>query len=308
MTTIIEVDELTRSFGRKQVLKGINLEVATGTVYGLVGENGVGKTTLIQHLLGLLKAQRGSVRVFGFDPVKHPVDVLGRTGYLSENRDLPGFMKIDEFMTYNAAFYPRWDHQFATELAATFDLNSTDTLASLSQGQRARVGLLAALAHRPALLLLDEPSTGLDPIVRRDILSAVIRTVADEGRTVLFSSHLLDEVERVADRIGILSDGRITLDGELETIRESHHKLVIRFEAPVDRCPEIEGALTTTGQGREWTVFWHGDPDQLPARLERVGAELVERHMPSLDDIFVARTRPDQRAGSVQETPEAALS
>ncbi|MEM7366845.1 MAG: ABC transporter ATP-binding protein [Pseudomonadota bacterium] len=307
MTSVIKVEDLTRSFGRKDVLKGINLEVAPGIVYGLVGENGVGKTTLIQHLLGLLKAQRGSVRIFGFNPVTHPVDVLGRIGYLSENRDLPGFMKIDEFMTYNAAFYPRWDHQFATELAATFELNSTDSLASLSQGQRARVGLLAALAHRPSLLLLDEPSTGLDPIVRRDILSAVIRTVADEGRTVLFSSHLLDEVERVADRVGILASGKIALDGELEAIKQDHLKLVIRFAEPVHQCPRIDGALTSTGQGREWTVFWHGDANRVASAINAVGAELVEQHIPSLDDIFVARTRPTQASNEHTEGEETVI-
>ena len=153
--------------------------------------------------------------------------------------------------------------------------------------------MLATLAHRPARLLLDELSTGLDPIVRRDVLAAVIRTVADEGRTVLFSSHLLDEVEIVADRVGILANGKIALDGELAAIKEEHFKLIIRFPDPVTQCPPINGSLTTSGQGRKWTVFWQGKADDILPSVKSVVSELVEQHTPSLDDIFVARTRPN---------------
>jgi ABC-2 type transport system ATP-binding protein len=216
------VAALTRRFGAKAALDAVSLSLPHGAVYGLVGPNGAGKTTLIKHLLGLLRAEQGAVRVFGLDPVAEPVAVLSRIGYLSEENDLPGWMRVDELLRYSRAFYPAWDDAFAEELRRKFDLDAAAPVRHLSKGQKARVGLLIALAHRPELLLLDEPSSGLDPIVRRDIVGAVIRTVAHEGRTVLFSSHLLEEVEEVADHVTMIDHGRVVLSGPLDTIKESH--------------------------------------------------------------------------------------
>jgi ABC-type multidrug transport system ATPase subunit len=219
---IIDVSGLTRRFGAITALASVSLSLPRGGVYGLVGANGAGKTTLIKHLLGLLRAERGSVRVFGLDPVADPVAVLSCIGYLSEENDLPGWMRVDELLRYSRAFYPTWDDGYTEELRRTFALDAAAKIKTLSKGQKARAGLLLALAHRPELLVLDEPSSGLDPIVRRDILGAVMRTIADEGRTVLFSSHLLDEVEQVADHVTMISHGQIVLSAPLETIRKSH--------------------------------------------------------------------------------------
>lgn len=230
---MIAISELTRRFGGKTALDNVSLSVPRGAVYGLVGANGAGKTTLIKHILGLLRAERGSVRVFGLDPVADPVGVLSRIGYLSEENDLPGWMRIDELLQYSRAFYPSWDEGYAEELRRTFALDPAARIKDLSKGQKARAGLLIALAYRPELLVLDEPSSGLDPIVRRDILGAVIRTIADEGRTVLFSSHLLDEVEQVADHVTMISHGRIVLSAPLTTIRASHGSLEAAFLAHV---------------------------------------------------------------------------
>jgi ABC-2 type transport system ATP-binding protein len=198
------------------------MTVPRGGVYGLVGANGAGKTTLIKHILGLLRAESGSVRVFDRDPVADPAGVLSRIGYLSEENDLPGWMRVDELMRYSRAFYPGWDDAYADELRQAFTLDPSAKIKSLSRGQKARAGLLIALAYRPELLVLDEPSSGLDPIVRRDILGAIIRTIADEGRTVLFSSHLLEEVEQVADHVTMIDHGRIVLSAPLQTIKEMH--------------------------------------------------------------------------------------
>jgi ABC-2 type transport system ATP-binding protein len=212
-------------------LDSVSLSVTRGVVHGLVGANGAGKTTLIKHVLGLLRAQSGSVRVLGLDPVADPVAALSRIGYLSEENDLPGWMSVDELMRYSRAFYPDWDDAYAEELRRKFALDPTAKVGKLSKGQKARAGLLAALAYRPELLVLDEPSSGLDPIVRRDILGAVLRTIAEEGRTVLFSSHLLDEVEEVADDVTMIRDGRVALSAPLEAIRESHRSLDAAFTA-----------------------------------------------------------------------------
>ncbi len=220
--SVIAVSDLTRRFGSRTALDSVSLVLPRGAVYGLVGANGAGKTTLIKHVLGLLRAESGSVRVFGRDPVADPVGVLSRIGYLSEENDLPGWMRVDELIRYSRAFYPAWDDAYAEELRHSFALDSAAKVKTLSKGQKARAGLLVALAYRPELLVLDEPSSGLDPIVRRDILGAVLRTIADEGRTVLFSSHLLEEVELVADHVTMISHGRIVLSAPLAAIRESH--------------------------------------------------------------------------------------
>jgi ABC-2 type transport system ATP-binding protein len=219
---VIDVSQLTRRFGARAALDSVSLSLPRGAVYGLVGANGAGKTTLIKHLLGLLRAEGGTVRVFGLDPVADPVAVLSRIGYLSEENDLPGWMRVDELIRYSRAFYPSWDDRYAEELRQSFALDPSAKIKTLSKGQKARAGLLIALAYRPELLVLDEPSSGLDPIVRRDILGAVMRTIADEGRTVLFSSHLLDEVERVADHVTMISQGRIVLSAPLAEIKASH--------------------------------------------------------------------------------------
>ncbi len=235
--SVISVSELTRRFGTTTALASVSLSLPRGAVYGLVGANGAGKTTLIKHILGLLRAERGSIRVFGLDPVADPVGVLSRIGYLSEENDLPGWMRVDELMRYSRAFYPAWDDAYAEELRQTFALDPAAKITTLSKGQRARAGLLVALAYRPELLVLDEPSSGLDPIVRRDILGAVIRTIADEGRTVLFSSHLLDEVEEVADHVTMIDHGRIVLSAPLDAIKKSHRSLNEAFIAHVASAP-----------------------------------------------------------------------
>jgi len=204
---LVDVNNLSRSFGRKLALDCVNFHVAKGRVCGLVGANGAGKTTLIKHLLGLLRAQSGSVRVFDHDPVRDPVAVLSRIGYLSEERELPEWMRVDELMAYTQAFHPTWDTSYAQQLLETFAIDPSRKIKELSKGMRAQAGLVAAVAHRPELLILDEPSSGLDVVVRRDILDAIVRTVADDGRTVIFSSHLLDEVERMSDHVTMIHDG-----------------------------------------------------------------------------------------------------
>lgn len=219
---VIAVSNLTRRFAARTVLSSVTLEIPRGGVYGLVGANGAGKTTLIRHVLGLLRAEEGSVRVFGRDPVADPVGVLSRIGYLSEENDLPGWMRVDELMRYSRAFYPGWDGAYAGELRTMFALDPAAKIQTLSKGQKARAGLVVALAYRPELLVLDEPSSGLDPIVRRDILGAILRTIADEGRTVLFSSHLLQEVEQVADHVTMIREGKIVVSAPLKEVKDAH--------------------------------------------------------------------------------------
>ncbi len=287
--SVVEITGLNRQFGSTLALNQVSLQVRRGRVFGLVGTNGAGKTTLIKHVLGRLKAQSGEVRVFGFDPAADPVAVLSRLGYLSENRDLPAWMRVDELLRYTAAFYPKWDEAYAEQLRQQFGLNPRAKIRTLSRGENAKAGLLIALAYRPELLLLDEPSSGLDPVVRRDILEAIIRTVAEEGRTVFFSSHLLEEVERVADDLAMMFNGRVVLAGALDDVKENHHRLVLRFDSPQASAPKLPGVLSMTGGGREWTAICNGKRDEAVAAAARTGGRIVAEDSPSLDEIFVAR-------------------
>jgi ABC-2 type transport system ATP-binding protein len=291
----VEITGLNRQFGSTLALNQVSLQVRRGRVFGLVGANGAGKTTLIKHVLGRLQAQSGLVHVFGFDPVADPVAVLSQVGYLSENRDLPAWMRVDELLRYTEAFYPKWDMAYAEELRQQFGLNPRAKIKTLSRGENAKAGLLIALAYRPELLLLDEPSSGLDPVVRRDILEAIIRTVADEGRTVFFSSHLLEEVERVADDLAMMFNGRVVLAGALDDVKENHHRLVLRFDSPQPSAPKVPGVLSITGGGREWTAICNGKREEAMAAAARVGGRVVAEDSPSLDEIFVAwaGTKPE---------------
>ncbi|HUT24215.1 MAG TPA: ABC transporter ATP-binding protein [Sumerlaeia bacterium] len=289
---VVEIENVTRRFGSKTALEDVTLRVQRGGVFGLVGENGAGKTTLIKHVLGLFRAKTGRVRVFGMDPVRDPAGVLVKIGYLSEDRDLPDWMRVGELMRYTQAFYPNWDEAYAEELRETFRLDARDKIKNLSRGQRAQAGLLAALAHRPDLLVLDEPSSGLDPVVRRDILGAIIRTVADEGRTVLFSSHLLDEVERVSDVAAMIHEGRIVLCAPLDEIKARHRRLTLRFEEPqTPALPGLRGLLSSTGEGRNWTVVCDGDLDELRQGAASLGGRVVEEEAMTFEEIFVARVK-----------------
>ena len=285
---VIAVAHLSRSFGAKQALADVSLAVTPGCVFGLVGENGAGKSTLIKHLLGLWRAESGTVRLFGLDPVADPVAVLGRVGYLSEEPDLPGWMRVGELLRYTQAFYPRWDTAYAEDLRGQFGLDADARVRTLSKGQRARLGLIAAEAHRPELLILDEPSSGLDPLVRRDILEAIIRTVTDEGRTVIFSSHLLDEVERVSDHLAMLHRGTLRFCAPLDEIKARHRRISLQFARPLDEPPSVSGAIRVDGSGREWTVICDAAKIHSAAMAQHLGATLVDDTAASLDEIFVA--------------------
>ena len=298
-TTVVDVNDLSRSFGSKRALEGVSFHATAGQVYGLVGANGAGKTTLIKHLLGLLRAATGSVRVFGLDPVRDPVGVLGRVGYLSEERELPEWMRIDELMAYTHAFHPTWDVAYARELIDTFALDPARKIKELSKGMRAQAGLVAAVAHRPELLILDEPSSGLDAVVRRDILDAIVRAVADDGRTVIFSSHLLDEVERMSDHVTLIHAGRVTLSGPLDEVRRGYQRSRVRFVEHFEQPPVLVGALAMEGGGRTWSVVHSGSLEQFHHSLLALGGEVVDSRDATLEEIFLAR------AGRTRQPAEA---
>src|SRR5688572_21124064 len=289
MGLIVDVNDLSRTFAGKTALDRVSFHAGAGQVYGLVGANGAGKTTLLKHLLGLLRAATGSVRVFGLDPVRDPVGVLSRVGYLSEERELPEWMRVDELLRYTQAYHPGWDAAYAGELLDTFGLDPSKKVKDLSKGMRAQAGLIAAVAHRPELLILDEPSSGLDAVVRRDILDAIVRAVADDGRTVIFSSHLLDEVERMSDHVTLIHQGRVALSGVLDEVRGAYQRSRVHFADHLDKPPVLDTALAIEGGGRAWSVIHSGSPELFRHSVLARGGEVVDSRDATLEEIFLAR-------------------
>ena len=250
----VDVRNLNRNFRGIPALSEVSLQIPVGSIFGLIGLNGAGKTTLIRHLIGALRPQSGTVTVLGEDPIADPEGVLREIGYLSEEDSLPTWMKVGSLLDFCRALYPTWDEHYATQLCDMFGLTRDTKLKGLSKGQRARAGLLVAIAHRPKLLILDEPSSGLDPIARRDILEAIIRTINQDGRTVLFSSHLLEEVDRVCDSIAMMRDGRIIQTMTIEQIENRYREIICRPERNWDTAPATRGTVGWHRLGHEWSA------------------------------------------------------
>lgn len=296
---IVTVNDLTCRFGKKTALDRVSFAIRPGRVFGLVGENGAGKTTLMKHLLGSLTPQQGSVRVLGIEPTRNPAALLAKIGYLSEDRDLPRWMHIKELLRYTQAFYDDWDEAYAERMRQQFRLDANARVRNLSRGELAKAGLLVALAHRPPVLLLDEPSSGLDAVARREILAVVVRSVAEEGRTVVFSSHLLDEVERIVDDVAMIHKGKLAVLMSMDEIKATHQRRVVQFAKEVVTFPDALGVIHVEGEGREWAVVSHGDAEATRKALEALGARIVEESVPSLDAVFVARVTGGRHADAV---------
>ena len=302
----VQVDHLSRTFSGVEALREASLKVPRGSVFGLVGLNGAGKTTLLSHLIGTLRPQSGRVRVLGEDPVADPEGVLKRIGYLSEEDALPRWMRVGELIDFARALYPTWDDAYASELCEVFGLSRATKLSSQSKGQRARVGLLLATAHRPELLILDEPSSGLDPLARRDILEAVIRSVNDEAHTVLFSSHLLDDVSRVCDSVALMSDGEIIETSTIEAIESRYLEIIVRPADAAQRPPAGEEAFGWVRTGEEWSgVLDRQLNDDLDQTLTTW--PVVERRRITLDRWFEARVR-DAKASPEIAAPQTEVA
>ena len=213
---IVDLKSVSKSFGRVQALTDLDFKLQPGVSYGLMGRNGAGKTTMLRLIMGLLRPTRGTVRLFGGDPIEEAEKVKVHVGYLAEDQSYPGILRPVDLFRFFEECYPTWDRKFLESLIDRFKIPVTRKLSALSKGQARQVGLLCAVAHRPQLLVLDEPAGGLDPVTRRAFLEEVIELLLSEKTTVLFSSHYLQEVERVATRVGVLHEGRLLLEEDLD--------------------------------------------------------------------------------------------
>jgi ABC-2 type transport system ATP-binding protein len=220
---VIQFDNVHRAYRRGvDVLNGISFSIEPGQVVGLLGKNGAGKTTLIRIAMGMIEAQEGSIRLFGLDPRRDPVEIKRRVGYVSEDQILPPFLRVGEVLRIYRELYPTWDRQTELALLDRFELSRGARIRHLSKGQARRVSLVCAVAHRPPLLLLDEPAGGLDPAARQEFLEIVVQLLNESESTILFSSHHMTDVERMADRVVLIQQGRILIDSELDVLREAH--------------------------------------------------------------------------------------
>lgn len=221
----IELQAVTKSFRRNQVLRGVTMRVERGKTFAFLGRNAAGKTTTIRMLLGLLKRDEGVIRVLGLAPSTEAIELRRRVGYLAEDQTMYGWMKVAEILSFVAPFYPTWDHDLALRYVREFELPAGTKIKHLSKGQNVRLGLVLALAHRPELVILDDPALGLDPIMRKQFNRDLITHLQGEGRTVFYSSHLLYEVEPVADEVAILDHGQVVRQADTEALRRDVKQL-----------------------------------------------------------------------------------
>jgi ABC-2 type transport system ATP-binding protein len=289
--SILEFRDLRRSYQRgEEVLSGVTFAIEEGQVVGLLGRNGAGKTTLINIAMGMIRAQGGSVRVFGLDPQQQPVEIKRRVGFVSEQQILPPHMRVEAVIRFHRELFPTWDADLEKALRQRFDVDPRTRVKSLSRGQARQLALLCAVAHRPELLILDEPAGGLDPAARREFLETAIQLLSESGTTILFSSHYMSDVERMADRIVLLHDRDVLIDAELDDLRENHLLAVLPDDGniDVDKLATVPGCLRVRRHHNALHAVFAGRPDEVCALLEaELGTtEAVCRHVP-LEDLFV---------------------
>ena len=285
---VIETRGLTRYFGRHCVVDMLDLTVPRGCIFGFLGRNGAGKSTTIRMLLGLLPPTRGSSSVLGHDSRALPPDIRARIGYLAEGHHVYGWMTVRECGRFQASFYPRWNDGVFQGVLKHFGLKPDAKAGDLSRGERAGLGLALTLAPQPELLILDDPALGLDPVARRGLLQSMIYLTRNADQTVFFSSHLLSDVERVADRIAVLDGSLLRADCALETFRRRVRQFVLTFPGPPPALPPLPGLLQTFRAGREVTVTLTGYDNDTERRLAALGAERVEEAPLGLEDAFVS--------------------
>lgn len=282
----IEIEGLKFAYGRDGVLKGVDLQVPERSIFGFLGRNGAGKTTTIKLLLGLLKAGDGSCRIEGIDSKKDAIAVRRIVGYMAEDQQMYGWMRIEQIVKWVASFYPDWDDKFTNKLLDMLELPRKSKVKTLSKGQNSRLALLLALGHRPKVVILDDPTLGLDPIARKDFLRHVIELLQSNGVTVFFSSHLLYEIEPVADHIAILDKGVIIKAERTFDLRESVKKVVLNTSQ--NDFSNIEGILDASKTGERVALTVENCNAEKINKIKDSYGGFVREIGLNLDEIFEA--------------------
>lgn len=289
MNSVIELAHVTKRYGQHTALDNMSLSVPPGVVFALLGENGAGKTTAIRLMLGLTEPTAGSVRVLGLESDRQGFEIRRRVGYLPERPTLYEWMTAAEIGWFTAGFYPDGFEFEFRRLVEGFHVPLNRKLSQMSKGMRGKVALSLAMAHKPELLILDEPTSGFDTMVRREFLESMV-DVAAAGRTVLLSSHQIGEVERVADIVAIVHAGRVLLVDSLEEIKRATRQVTVTLETPHAALPAFDAqVIHERHRGRQYELITRGLDEPTIDRLRFApGVTAIESRTPSLEEIFVA--------------------
>jgi ABC-2 type transport system ATP-binding protein len=285
---VVETQSLVKQFagvGQKPVtaLAGLNMHVERGSIYGFMGRNGAGKTTAIRLLAGLAAPTAGSARVLGLDPGRDRMGILGRTGFVIDRTMMP-YMTGNDLVQFNRRFFPLWSDALAKRYADALEIPMDRKFKKLSHGNKTKLSLLLALAQNPELLVLDEPTAGLDPVVTDQLLRVLVEDFANNGRTILMSSHHLSEVEKIADWVGIIDHGKLLLESRLDDIRANYRRVRAAGEGLPREAREIVTVSTTEGVS-DYVLC--SDAEPFAARLRSHGAAILEISPMNLSEIFL---------------------
>lgn len=242
---IIDFKDVSKKFGKQSALNKLNMAIPEGCIYGLVGRNGAGKSTSLRMIMNMLQPDSGSIQVMGYAPHELPLALRQQIGYSSDSLPLIPWLKVGQLLQDNGAFYPGWDPEYVTLWLRRLSLDSNKRIFSLSRGERQKLAFLMAIGHRPRLLILDEPAGGLDPVVRQEFLESLIELLNETGTTIVLSSHQLHELERIAEYIGLIEDGQMYLETELESLRARMRRVIlmgieIKPESPLDQVALVD--------------------------------------------------------------------
>ena len=287
MEPVMELKGLSKSFDDRTVLNRIDLEIPRGRVVGLLGKNGAGKTTLLKCALGLLRTDAGTAKLFGEDVWNLSGPAKARIGYVPQKPDLYPWMNVKQMVNYIAAFYPTWNTLRSTALLSQWELDEDDRIGKLSEGQRQKLSLVLAMSYEPDLLILDEPAASLDPQARRTFLSAVVDVAAHDDKTVVLSTHITSDLDRVASDIVLLKGGRVNYSGSMDDLKDSVKSLRLTAQRRLPATFDVPGVLSARTDDRDALLTVRGVDDHLIHELEKTYSATVEVRDLNLEDIFV---------------------
>lgn len=290
-TPIIQARDVHKNFNGTMILNGLDLNVFKGSVIGLLGHNGAGKTTLIKLILGLLKIKSGEIRVFDEDPWKLSDQVKERIGYVPQSERLYPWLTVKQLVFYVASFYQHWNMELVEKLIAEWRIDPKARIGILSEGQAQKVSILLALGHEPELLILDEPVASLDPLARRQFLKMILDLVTDRECTVLFSTHITSDLERVADHVAILNEGVISFSGELEELKDKVKRLRIIGAVLSPQDIGSDGLIHYEKTGDDTIVTVRDFCPEMQERLShQLGVDIQVEDL-NLEEIFLEMSR-----------------
>ncbi len=287
MAEILRVENLNKSFGRKMVLKDFCMTLEEGKVYGLLGKNGEGKTTLIRMIMGIIPGDKGEIFYKGKPIAFNSPSYKREVGYIPEESIFFGWMRIKELLAFNSSFYPKWNASKAREFLKKFDLDRNIKIKNLSRGMKLKMGLITALASEPELLILDDPTSGMDVPTRHDFLKGIIQEILDEGTTILFSSHMVHELEGIIDRLGILHNGHLILDGDFEKVKNSAKKVYLSFDGSIPDQIEIKGIMSKQTNGNICDLGIYPWSEDAKKGLEALNPTKMDVESMTLEEIFI---------------------